>query len=333
MILNPAIIALMGSALLTVGVVVYASVLGARIVARWDLASGSRLQLRMERQTYLISTIMAWLMSIEIFSLFLLIYTADHLHPTFVGAMCAAGTFNVNGYGYPALVVKIISVLACGVWMIVNHADNQAEDYPLIRIKYRLLFGIAGIMAAGAVLLILYFKGLRADIITSCCGTLFSSEAQSIAGDIAALPVRYTRILFFVGAALYVRTAVHLLATGRGGRMLGWVSAAFFVVSLISIISFISVYYYALPTHHCPFDILQSGYHYIGYPLYAGLFAVGITGMGIGVLDRFRQVPSLEAAVPALQRRYAWVGLAAGLLVVAIALYPMLFSSFTLTVP
>lgn len=333
MILNPAIIALLGSALLTVGVAVYACVLGARIVTAWDLASGSSLQLRLERQTYLISTIMAWLMGIEIFSLFLLIYTADYIHPTFVGAMCAAGTFNVNGYGYPALVVKIVSVIACGVWMMVNQADNQAEDYPLIHIKYRLLFAITGILAAGAVLLILYFKGLRADIITSCCGTLFSSETRSIAGDIAALPVRYTRILFFVCAVLHVRASVHLLATGRGGRVLGWVSGVYFVVGLAAVISFISVYYYELPTHHCPFDILQSGYHYIGYPLYAGLFGFAVVGLGIGVLDRFGNVPSLAAVVPAMQRHYAWIGLAASILVLAIALYPMLFSSFTLAAP
>lgn len=333
MILNPAIIALLGSALLTVGVAVYACVLGARIVIQWDLASGSRLQLRLERQTYLISTIMHWLMSIEIFSLFLLIYTADHIHQTFVGAMCAAGTFNVNGFGYPALVVKIVSVLVCGVWMMINQADNQAEDYPLIRIKYRLLFGITGIMGAGAMLLILYFKGLRADIITSCCGTLFSTEAQSIAGDIAALPVRYTRILFFVCAALHARTSIHLVITGKGGSALGWLSGAYFVVGLLSVISFISVYYYALPTHHCPFDILQSGYHYVGYPLYAGLFGLGITGLGIGVLERFRSVSSLTTVIPMMQHRFAWIGLTANFIVVAIALYPMLFSSFTLAAP
>ena len=32
----------------------------------------------------------------QLASLFLFIYTADHLHPLFVGAMCAAGTLYVN---------------------------------------------------------------------------------------------------------------------------------------------------------------------------------------------------------------------------------------------
>ncbi len=318
---------------MTVGVAVYASVLGAQIVSRWDLSSGSSLQLQLERQTFLISTIMAWLLSIDIFSLFLLIYTADHLHPMFVGAMCAAGTFHANSYGYPALIVKIVSVLCCGIWLMVNQADSRAEDYPLVRIKYKLLFGITGILILATLFLIAYFKGLEARIITSCCGTLFSTDAKTIAGEIASLPVRYTRIAFFICAALHTRAAIHLLATGRGGRVLGWVSAVYFIVAMVSVISFISVYYYQLPTHHCPFDMLQAHYQYVGYPLYASLFGLAIAGMGIGVLDRFAAVPSLKMIIPVLQRRYGWISLVAGLLFLGIAAYPMIFSSFTLAAP
>jgi hypothetical protein len=330
MIINPAIIVLLGSALLTVGVAVYACMLGAQIVDRWDLSSGSSLQLQLERRTFLISTIMGWMLSIQIFTLFLFVFTADHLHPMFVGAMCAAGTFNANGYGYPALIVKIISVLCCGIWLIINQADSQAEDYPLIRIKYRLLFGVSGILILDALIVIAYFKGLEARIITSCCGALFSTDTKSIAGEIAALPPRYTRITFFVCAALHMRSTIHLLATGHGGQVLGWVSALYFIVAMVSVISFISVYYYQLPTHHCPFDMLQAHYHYIGYPLYASLFGFAIAGMGVGVLDRFGTASSLTAIVARLQRRYGWISLVAGLLFLAIAVYPMFFTTFTL---
>jgi len=40
----------------------------------------------------------------------------------------------------------------------------------------------------------------------------------------------------------------------------------------MAILSFISVYFYELPTHHCPFCILQKEYGYVGYPLYLTLF-------------------------------------------------------------
>ena len=330
MIVNPAIIALIGGSLLTVGFAIYACGWGFKIIRHWNLASGSSLQLQLECRTHLIATTMAWLLALEIFSLFLFVYTADHLHPMFIGAMCAAGSLHVKDYGYPGLIVKIASVLACGVWLIVNQCDNQAEDYPLIRYKYRMLIGITVLIIVGALLQISYFKRLDVNVITSCCGTLFSSEAQSIAGTIAALPPPVMRIVFFVTIVLHLRTTIHLLATGRGGAWLGWISGLFFMVASLSVISFISLYYYALPTHHCPFDLLQAHYHYIGYPLYAAIFATAISGMGAGMLDRFTEIASLSSVVPACQRRYAWVGLIANLTTTAIVAYPMIFSNFRL---
>ena len=161
MIFNPAILALIGSALLSVGFAVYAAVIGSQIIRFWDLTSGEALQLQLERRTYLISSIMASLLGVEIFSLFLFIYTADQIHPMFIGAMCAAGALNVNGFGYPALVVKMISVLCCGIWLVVNQSDNRAEDYPLIRFKYKLLFSITGLLiVATAVAVIAASKSL-----------------------------------------------------------------------------------------------------------------------------------------------------------------------------
>lgn len=330
MIINPAIIALIVGSLLVAGFSVYACAWGAHILRWWDLSSGSAAQLQRERRTYLISTILSILLGYELFSLFLFVHTADHLYPMFIGAMCAAGSLHVNAFGYPALVVKMLSVLACGIWLMVNQADSRAEDYPLIGFKYRALFGVTALLVVDALLEIAYFKGLTAHVITSCCGTLFSSEARSIAGDIAALPVTPTRIVFFLCAALHLRFCIHFLFTGRGATALGWISALFFAVAVVAVISFISVYYYALPTHHCPFDLLQGHYHYVGYPLYAAMFGVGVSGMGVGVLARFARISSLETILPALMRRYAWFSLVAGLIFTAMAAYPMIFSDFTL---
>ena len=79
---------------------------GIQILRRWDLKSGSELQLTLERKTYLVSTLLAYAFAFQLGSLFLFIYTADHLHPLFVGAMCAAGSLFVNPFGYPTLLLK-----------------------------------------------------------------------------------------------------------------------------------------------------------------------------------------------------------------------------------
>ena len=44
--------------------------------------------------------------------------------------MCAAGTLNVNAYGYPALILKVVNAVLAGQWLILNHADNRVPDYP-----------------------------------------------------------------------------------------------------------------------------------------------------------------------------------------------------------
>ena len=139
MIFHPAIIALFMSSLLMGLMIIYAACYGIRILRNWDITSGSDLQLVLERRTYLISIILTYVFAFELLSLFLFVYTADHLHTLFIGAMCAAGTLKVNGYGYPTLIFKIGNFIEAGLWLIMNHADNQAYDYPLIKKKYLLL--------------------------------------------------------------------------------------------------------------------------------------------------------------------------------------------------
>ena len=166
MFLSPAILAIIVGSLLVTIYAGYASLFGLQVVRHWDLRSGSERQLKLERRTHLISTIVAYLFGLSLFSTFLFVYTGDHLHTLFVGAMCAAGTLNANTYGYPLLVIKILNFFLCGLWLVVNHTDGQCADYPLIRPKYRFLAIIAALLALETVLTLNYFGALKADVIT-----------------------------------------------------------------------------------------------------------------------------------------------------------------------
>jgi hypothetical protein len=180
MLLHPAVIALLLVSMLTSLMLVYSSYYAVLIIRQWDLTSGSEEQLALERRTYLISTILSYVFAFELLSLFLYMFTADNIHTLFVGAMCAAGTLNVNGYGYPALLLKIINFLVAGTWLIINYVDNRAHDYPLIKKKYLFLLIIAPLIVGETVTLANYLLRLRPDVITSCCGSLFSTGAGSI---------------------------------------------------------------------------------------------------------------------------------------------------------
>jgi hypothetical protein len=330
MILNPAVIALTAGSMLVAAYAVYASLFGLQIIQYWDIRSGSERQLALERRTYLISTVMAHLFGLVLFNAFFFVYAADHMHPLFVGAMCAAGTLQVNAYGYPLLVIKMLSFFLCGLWLIVNHLDGLAVDYPLIREKYSQLAAVTLLLVLEALMTLNYFGLLEADVITSCCGTLFSTDAPDIAGELASLPSYGTKVAFFAGIALLLRSGIHFRVTGRGARVFGWAAAGMLVFGLAAVITFVSVHYYELPTHHCPFCILQGEYGFIGYPLYLTLFAGGIAGSGVGLIDRFRSLPSLQAAVPLLQKKLCLWSMAGFAAFAAMAAYPILFSDFKL---
>lgn len=330
MILHPAVLALLIGSLLISFMLFYAVWYGIRIVGRWDIKSGSEQQLCLEKRTYLISTILSYTLAFQLISLFLFIYTADHLHTLFSGAMCAAGTLNVNGFGYPLLIMKIVNFLLAGLWLIINHADTRGYDYPLIRIKYALLIAIAPLVILETFFQFAYFLGLHADVITSCCGSLFSLDKPGIAGDLASLPAVAMELAFFSGMLATTCTGLYFYSKGRGGYLFSGVSFLTFIVGAASLVSFICLYFYELPSHHCPFCILQKEYGYAGYALYITLLGGGVAGIGTGALQSLRKQGSMTRVIPALQKRLTASNLILYLLFTIIVTYRMIFSSLRL---
>jgi hypothetical protein len=330
MVFHPEIIALYVASFLMSFMISYSAYYGIQILRRWDIKSGSELQLILERKTYLISTILTYLFGFQLLSLFLYIFTADHLHTLFIGAMCAAGTLKVNEYGYPALILKMLIFLAAGLWLVLNYADNRGYDYPLIKKKYLLLIIITPLILMEMVFQAGYFLGLRPNIITSCCGSLFSTGETGYASEIASLPSTPMIVLFYFSAGATLSSGVYFYRSARGGYLFSILSGLTFLISLASIISFISLYFYELPTHHCPFCLLQREYGYIGYPLYTALFGSAVSGMGAGVLMPFRKIKSLEEIIPPTQKKLTLISLVLLAFFLLIVTYRIIFSDFRL---
>jgi hypothetical protein len=302
-ILHPAVIALFVGSLLISGMLVATAFFAVKILRHWDLSSGSERQIAFERRTYLLATIMTCCCAFQLLSLFLFIHVADSLSTLFPGAMCAAGTLNLNRFGYPTLVLKIVTFLMAGFWLILNHADNKGYDYPLIRVKYALLLVITPLLLVETAVQGGYFLSLEPRVITSCCGSLFGGESSGAAPTLAALrdlPV----LAGLAGAiALTIIAGWIYLWLGRGGYLVAALSAATFAIGVVGLLSAIPVYIYALPTHHCPFCMLHREYGHVGYLLYATLLGGGVAGMGMGGLQPFLGVASLASSLPMLQRR------------------------------
>lgn len=311
MIFQTPILALLLVSLLASLVAVWSGWFGLRVLARWNLASGSRAQLQMERLTELVSTLFRFVMLAELVALLLFVFNADRMASLFVGAMCAVGTLNVNPYGFPALYAKIAVFFAAAVWLMLDRADRMGRDFPLTRVKYVALVGIAPLVLLSAGLELTYFLNLRTDVITSCCSKLFTPVNPNLAAELSGLsPGAALWLLGGSGAAVALAGAGALIRR-RGAQGFALAGAVLFGVAIAAIISVVSSYIYEHPNHHCPFCILKPEYGYYGYALYGPLFAGTALALSAGVLQGFARVPSLTGVLPALIRRQIWLSLGA----------------------
>ncbi|GMU49345.1 MAG: hypothetical protein AMXMBFR31_15710 [Candidatus Desulfobacillus denitrificans] len=330
MIFQPAIIALLLASGIAVAMLAAAAPFALQVIRQWDIASGTERQLLLERRTYLFSTLAAFVMVVQLVALLLFVFNADRMAEMFVGAMCAVGTLNVNPFGFPALLAQMAVFFLAAAWLAVNHVDTRAPDYPLVRVKYALLLILLPALALAFVLQLKYFLGLRADVITSCCGSLFSGDAKGLAAEVAALKPLPAMTLFYVVLAVAAGLTFFHARTRRAGYAAAAASAAAFVATIVGVLSFVSLYLYEHPNHHCPFCILKPEYGHQGYWLYVPLFAATAAGLGTGALQPFRHVASLREIVPAVSARLADLAAFGYLLVALIATYFVLHSNLIL---
>lgn len=332
MILHPGILALLVGSAIVLLMMSYAGWIGVRVLRRWDFDSSSAGQLELERATYLGSTLASYALGFQIVSALLFLFTVDDIHELFVGAMCATGSLNANPVGWTALAVKLLVLIVSPIWIVFDRLDRRAGDFPIIRIKFLALLPLVPLMAADLVLQIRYFTGLDPQIITSCCGALFSESGASLASEVASLPVRPMLIAFYGVAALFLAAALACLVSGSGllRYLLVGLSLLILVVSLASIVSFLSLYVYELPTHHCPFDMLQKQYLFIGYPIYLFLFASVFFGLLPGLSRPLRKRPSLAGPIADAESSWLTLGIISMMAFVCVASWKVIFGSLTM---
>jgi len=332
MILHPGVLALLLGGLLSLMMLASGVFFGIRIARRWNPQGAEAEQLSLERRCWLVASLVRWAIAFESLSLLLFLFTAERIHPLFVGAMCATGTLNANPIGWHLIWVKLLLFLLGSLWLVVHHLDLQLAEAPLTRFKFLTLMPLLLLAVVDLVLTSLYFSGLQPEVITSCCGALFSSDGRGVASELASLPIRPTIIAFYVVSGLFgsLLLVCRRVAGNLWRALLALSALGFGLVSLVSVVTFISVYYYQLPSHHCPFDLLQGHYYYIGYPLYLCLFGALFSGLVPQLLVLLKRWSLPDALLARVER--SWLDAAILLLVVMLALvsWPLLVGQFTL---
>lgn len=189
----------------------------------------------------------------------------DNLSNIVPGAMCAAGVIGANDYGQPLLNLKIIILLLMGIWLILNDKDIKAKEYPYFKSKMWIFIGIFILIVVEFILDILYYTNISTEALVLCCSTIYGAVEGT--GLPFNLDVPKLLILFYL---LYILVMV---VNFQKQALLSMLANGFFmVIAYYSVVYFFGTYVYELPTHQCPFCMLQSDYYYIGYVIWANLF-------------------------------------------------------------
>jgi len=329
MILNPWILGLLTGQTALLFVFTLAVISAVRIVKNWDFNSSNELQYELEKKTYLISTVMTFTLVIQMLMLTLLVLTADELSKVLPGAMCATGTLAANEFGFPLLWIDIVCFFLFFGWLMINHLDNQLETYPLTKTKYSLLIALYPFIIAKSALLYLFSANLNPTTITSCCGSIYSPSASGMGSVMAGVTPQFSLTLFIglllVTTGLYFkdRRSVFTSSLIKGlFDILVWI--VFFIVSVLAIVSFISIYIYELPTHRCPFCFLKAEYYHIGVPIYAALFVATATGISKGTLLCFTEAASIGQQLQRLSKRLGNISMAGVMIFVIFGFSPFI---------
>jgi hypothetical protein len=124
---------------------------------------------------------------------------------------------------------------------------------------------------------VFFLSSLTIATPVECCSALFGVVAGN--GLPFNLNIPNLLILTFLFYALHV-----LLAVKRQAWPNLLANMALLFTGYYAVIYFFGTYIYELPTHQCPFCMMQGEYLYIGYILWGSLLAGSFTGFAPAVI-------------------------------------------------
>lgn len=280
MILSPEVltIIILNSIFLLFGSVSF--LLSVKIFFNWDINSTSKKQYQLETQSFLTATIIKYILFVKILLFIFFIFTLDKISNVLTGAMCAAGVVDATSYGIYLLLFKLINIYFFGFWLVIHNFDLKTENLKYTKLKFGFYLFIYFLLLFEIILEITMFSSIDVDKLVSCCGTLYSNSEGSYLSSVFFEYGNHILIGFYLCFALLL-----IFYKLKNDYFYIIFNLVFLILAIISLILFFGTYVYELPTHHCPFCMLQKEYHYVGYILYALLFLGTFFGFIIGIVN------------------------------------------------
>lgn len=249
-----------------------------KIYKNWDFESLQNSQYLLEKKNYFTTTAIYFILVIKIALLPFFAATVDELSNIVPGAMCGAGVISANDYGMLIFVIKLL-VLFFGVcWIIANKIDLE-NNYIFTKTKYKLFFLIFGLFVVEFLLLFLYFTNISLELPVACCSVIYGTSDVG-----STIPFNLDNLSLTL--AFFILAIMALVSNLNKNRALSFVfGILFFYFGYYFILHIVGIYVYELPTHICPFCMLQKEYNYIGYALWISLFLGSFFAMAPFILN------------------------------------------------
>ena len=251
-----------------------------RIVLLYDANATTPLQYRLEKQSYLVATIIKFIFAIKIPLFIFFIFTLDNISTILPGAMCGAGVVNATQYGTPLLILKILNLYLFGYWIVLNSEDMKSQERKYLRLKFFVFIIAYFLLLSEIIFQMVMFFSIDVKSVVDCCGAIFSTTNGTYMAEVLGMKPLYMLGMFY---GIYSAMFISYLLKNR--YIFSLLNLLYLIIALISLIAFFGTYIYELPTHHCPFCLLQKDYDYIGYFLYITLFIGTFYGLITGLIE------------------------------------------------
>jgi hypothetical protein len=326
-LLRPWILARLSSGVAASLLALVGLVVAWQVLRYWRVGRSSEGQLALERRAELVATVVQVALGVAILDLLLTVLAADRLTHSIRGAMCAWGVFDASPWGFRALASSTAAAAACAFWVLLHRLDLRLARPTLTRRKFAALFVVVPLLWLDLGVTAAFFLNLDLSVLATCCSVGLDDEVarNGGAGGGARLTAALGALALGVGAA----AAASRAGRGRPGPLLAWLAALLSgtaaAFALPAIVGYVAPHVYETPHHLCPFCLLHlDDAGGLGWPLFAGLFAATITGVGLGVLEMQRGASEEPAEVSAFERRLGRASALLWLATVALGLAPVL---------
>lgn len=251
------------------------------IIKNWDYNKTTAKQYKLEKTSYLVILIISFTLIVKIFLFPYFAYSLDNLSNIIPGAMCGAGIVGANKFGQINLTLKILVLFFIGIWLIINSLDLREKIYPYTKKKYLFYIVIFVLSVIECILDFLFLNNISTKEPVMCCSVIFgvNNIGTKIPFD---LSINMLLVIFYL---LFI--VILFLNIQKKALLNLIINILFLYIGYYAVTYFFSTYIYELPTHQCPFCMLQNEYYFIGYFIWSSLFLGSFFGIATYILKLF----------------------------------------------